>query len=234
MKSLEVEDVISGYGEGDILHGVSLWMEKEEMVSIIGPNGAGKSTLLKTIVGLLRLKQGIIRFKGITISGRRPAEISRLGICYVPQEENVFPTLTVVENLEMGAYIIREDLRERVEQVYHIFPILRERRLVKAGTLSGGERQMLAMGMALMVSPELLILDEPSAGLSPNLVEEIFGKIQEINKTGVGILMVEQNAWKSLQIAHRAYILVMGRNRMEGTAKEFLENPEIRESFLGK
>ena len=234
MKSLEVEDVISGYGEGDILHGVSLWMEKEEMVSIIGPNGAGKSTLLKTIVGLLRLKQGIIRFKGITISGRRPAEISRLGICYVPQEENVFPTLTVVENLEMGAYIIREDLRERVEQVYHIFPILRERRLVKAGTLSGGERQMLAMGMALMVSPELLILDEPSAGLSPNLVEEIFGKIQEINKTGVGILMVEQNAWKSLQIAHRAYILVMGRNRLEGTAKEFLENPEIRESFLGK
>jgi len=234
MKSLEVEDVISGYGEGDILHGVSLWMEKAEMVSIIGPNGAGKSTLLKTIVGLLRLKQGIIRFKGITISGRRPAEISRLGICYVPQEENVFPTLTVVENLEMGAYIIREDLRERVEQVYHIFPILRERRLVKAGTLSGGERQMLAMGMALMVSPELLILDEPSAGLSPNLVEEIFGKIQEINKTGVGILMVEQNAWKSLQIAHRAYILVMGRNRLEGTAREFLENPEIRESFLGK
>jgi branched-chain amino acid transport system ATP-binding protein len=234
MKSLEVEDVISGYGEGDILHGVSLWMEKEEMVSIIGPNGAGKSTLLKTIVGLLRLKQGIIRFKGITISGRRPAEISRLGICYVPQEENVFPTLTVVENLEMGAYIIREDLRERVEQVYHIFPILRERRLVKAGTLSGGERQMLAMGMALMVSPELLILDEPSAGLSPNLVEEIFGKIQEINRTGVGILMVEQNAWKSLQIAHRAYILVMGRNRLEGTAREFLENPEIRESFLGK
>ena len=234
MKSLEVEDVISGYGEGDILHGVSLWMEKAEMVSIIGPNGAGKSTLLKTIVGLLRLKQGIIRFKGITISGRRPAEISRLGICYVPQEENVFPTLTVVENLEMGAYIIREDLRERVEQVYHIFPILRERRLVKAGTLSGGERQMLAMGMALMVSPELLILDEPSAGLSPNLVEEIFGKIQEINRTGVGILMVEQNAWKSLQIAHRAYILVMGRNRLEGTAREFLENPEIRESFLGK
>jgi branched-chain amino acid transport system ATP-binding protein len=234
MKSLEVEDVISGYGEGDILHGVSLRMEEEEMVSIIGPNGAGKSTLLKTIVGLLRLKQGIIRFKGMTISGRRPAEISRLGICYVPQEENVFPTLTVVENLEMGAYIIREDLRERVERIYHLFPILRERRMVKAGTLSGGERQMLAMGMALMVSPALLILDEPSAGLSPNLVEEIFSKIQEINKTGVGILMVEQNAWKSLQIAHRAYILVMGRNRLEGTAKEFLENPEIRESFLGK
>jgi branched-chain amino acid transport system ATP-binding protein len=209
-------------------------MEKEEMVSIIGPNGAGKSTLLKTIVGLLRLKQGAIHFKGITISGRRPAEISRLGICYVPQEENVFPTLTVVENLEMGAYIVREGIRERVEQVYGIFPILRERRMVKAGTLSGGERQMLAMGMALMVSPELLILDEPSAGLGPNLVEEIFGKIQEINRTGVGILMVEQNAWKSLQIAHRAYILVMGRNRMEGTAKEFLENPEIRESFLGK
>jgi ABC-type branched-subunit amino acid transport system ATPase component len=234
MKSLEVEGVVSGYGEGDILHGVSLWMEKEEMVSIIGPNGAGKSTLLKTIVGLLRPRQGSIRFKGKTISGRKPAEISRLGICYVPQEENVFPTLTVVENLEMGAYIIEDGIRERVDQIYDIFPILRERRLVKAGTLSGGERQMLAMGMALMVSPELLILDEPSAGLGPNLVEEIFGKVQEINKAGVGILMVEQNAWKSLQIAHRAYILVMGRNRMEGTAREFLENPEIRESFLGK
>jgi branched-chain amino acid transport system ATP-binding protein len=234
MKSLEVEGVVSGYGEGDILHGVSLWMEKEEMVSIIGPNGAGKSTLLKTIVGLLRPREGSILFKGIAISGRKPAEISRLGICYVPQEENVFPTLTVVENLEMGAYIVEEGIGERVDQIYHIFPILRERRLLKAGTLSGGERQMLAMGMALMVSPELLILDEPSAGLSPNLVEEIFGKIQEINKTGVGILMVEQNAWKSLQIAHRAYILVMGRNRLEGTAKEFLENPEIRESFLGK
>jgi branched-chain amino acid transport system ATP-binding protein len=234
MKSLEVEGVVSGYGEGDILHGVSLWMEKEEMVSIIGPNGAGKSTLLKTIVGLLRPRQGSILFKGITISSRKPAEISRLGICYVPQEENVFPTLTVVENLEMGAYIIEDGIRERVDQIYDIFPILRERRLVKAGTLSGGERQMLAMGMALMVSPELLILDEPSAGLGPNLVEEIFGKVQEINKAGVGILMVEQNAWKSLQIAHRAYILVMGRNRMEGTAREFLENPEIRESFLGK
>ena len=234
MKSLEVEGVVSGYGEGDILHGVSLWMEKEEMVSIIGPNGAGKSTLLKTIVGLLRPRQGSILFKGITISGRKPAEISRLGICYVPQEENVFPTLTVVENLEMGAYIIEDGIRERVDQIYDIFPILRERRLVKAGTLSGGERQMLAMGMALTVSPELLILDEPSAGLGPNLVEEIFGKIQEINKAGVGILMVEQNAWKSLQITHRAYILVMGRNRMEGTAREFLENPEIRESFLGK
>jgi len=234
MKSLEVEGVVSGYGEGDILHGVSLWMEKEEMVSIIGPNGAGKSTLLKTIVGLLRPRQGSILFKGITISGCKPAEISRLGICYVPQEENVFPTLTVVENLEMGAYIIEDGIRERVDQIYDIFPILRERRLVKAGTLSGGERQMLAMGMALMVSPELLILDEPSAGLGPNLVEEIFGKIQEINKAGVGILMVEQNAWKSLQITHRAYILVMGRNRMEGTAREFLENPEIRESLLGK
>jgi len=234
MKSLEVEGVVSGYGEGDILHGVSLWMEKEEMVSIIGPNGAGKSTLLKTIVGLLRPRQGSILLKGITISGRKPAEISRLGICYVPQEENVFPTLTVVENLEMGAYIIEDGIRERVDQIYDIFPILRERRLVKAGTLSGGERQMLAMGMALMVSPELLILDEPSAGLGPNLVEEIFDKVQEINKAGVGILMVEQNAWKSLQIAHRAYILVMGRNRLEGTAREFLENPEIRESFLGK
>ena len=234
MKFLEVEEVVSGYGEGDILHGVSVWMDKDEMVSIIGPNGAGKSTLLKTIVGLLHVRKGSIRFKGRIISGIKPAEASRLGICYIPQEENVFPTLEVAENLEMGAYIVREGIRERLARVYTLFPVLRERRSVKAGTLSGGERQMLAMGMALMVSPELLILDEPSAGLGPNLVEEIFSKVQEINRNGVGILMVEQNAYKSLQIAHRAYILVMGRNRMEGTAAEFLENPEIRESFLGK
>ena len=234
MKFLDVEEVVSGYGEGDILHGVSLSMEKDEMVSIIGPNGAGKSTLLKTIVGLLRVRKGSIRFKGRTISGLKPAEVSRLGICYVPQEENIFPTLEVTENLEMGAYIVSEGIRERLDRVFSIFPVLEERRGAKAGTLSGGERQMLAMGMALMVSPELLILDEPSAGLSPNLVEEIFAKIEEINKDGVGILMVEQNALKSLQIAQRAYILVMGRNRMEGTAREFLENPEIRESFLGK
>jgi branched-chain amino acid transport system ATP-binding protein len=234
MKFLDVEEVVSGYGEGDILHGVSLFMEKDEMVSIIGPNGAGKSTLLKTIVGLLRVRKGSIRFKGRTISGLKPAEVSRLGICYVPQEENIFPTLEVTENLEMGAYIVSEGIRERLDRVFSIFPVLEERRGAKAGTLSGGERQMLAMGMALMVSPELLILDEPSAGLGPNLVEEIFAKIEEINKDGVGILMVEQNALKSLQIAQRAYILVMGRNRMEGTAREFLENPEIRESFLGK
>ena len=234
MKFLDVEEVVSGYGEGDVLHGVSLWMDRADMISIIGPNGAGKSTLLKTIVGLLRVRKGSIRFKGRTISGIKPAEISRLGICYVPQEENVFPTLEVAENLEMGAYIVREGIRQSLERIYTLFPVLKERKSMKAGTLSGGERQMLAMGMALMVSPELLILDEPSAGLGPNLVEEIFSKVQEINRNGVGILMVEQNALKSLRIAHRAYILVMGRNRMEGTAREFLENPEIRESFLGK
>lgn len=234
MKVLDVEGVVSGYGEGDILHGVSLWMGKEEMVAIIGPNGAGKSTLLKTIVGLLRLRQGAIRFKGISIGNRKPAEISKRGICYVPQEENIFPNLTVRENLEMGAYIVSQGISERLEKVCGLFPILTKRHQVRAGALSGGERQMLAIGMALMVSPELLILDEPSAGLGPNLVEEIFDKVVEINQTGVAILMVEQNAWKSLQIAHRAYILVMGRNRMEGTAKAFLENPEIRELFLGK
>lgn len=234
MNVLEVENAVSGYEEGDILHGVSLSVEGGEMVAVIGPNGAGKSTLLKTIVGLLRLRKGTIRFKGISIGNRKPAEITKLGICYVPQEENIFPTLTVQENLEMGAYVVSEGLPERIEKVCHLFPILAKRHHVRAGILSGGERQMLAMGMALMVSPELLILDEPSAGLGPNLVEEIFDKVVEINQTGVAILMVEQNAWKSLQIAHRAYILVMGRNRMEGTGKAFLENPEIRELFLGK
>jgi branched-chain amino acid transport system ATP-binding protein len=234
MSFLDVGNVISGYGEGDILHGVSLRVDQGEMVSLIGPNGAGKSTLLKAIVGLLKVRQGEIGFKKKIISGLKPPEITKLGICYVPQEENIFPTLTVGENLEMGAYIMKGGIQKRVEEIYFLFPVLKERRLMEAGTLSGGERQMLAMGMGLMVQPELLILDEPSAGLGPVLVDEIFGKIQEINRRGIAILMVEQNAWESLQITDRVYLLVMGKNRMEGTGKEFLDNPEIRESFIGR
>ena len=234
MSFLEIQEVFSGYGAGDILQGVSLRMERSEMTNIIGPNGAGKSTLLKSIVGILRPRKGVIRFRGKVISGLRPAEIIRHGICYVPQEENIFPSLSVAENLEMGAYVLTEGIGRRAEEIQDFFPILRERKSIAAGGLSGGERQMLAIGMAMMVRPELLVLDEPSAGLGPNLVEEIFLKIQEINRQGIGILMVEQNAWESLQIAHRAYLLVMGKNRMEGTGKEFLENPEIRESFLGR
>jgi branched-chain amino acid transport system ATP-binding protein len=231
---LAVEAIFSGYGGGDILQEVSLQTREGELVSIIGPNGAGKSTLLKTIVGLLKPRSGQILFKGERISGLRPAAITRLGICYVPQEENIFPSLTVFENLEMGAYILREGIVQRRDEVVDLFPILKERAFLGAGALSGGERQMLAMAMALMVRPELLILDEPSAGLSPVLVDEIFRKIQEINGRGIAVLMVEQNAWESLQIAHRAYLMVMGRNRMEGTGREFLEDPGIRESFLGR
>jgi branched-chain amino acid transport system ATP-binding protein len=231
---LEVAEVYSGYGAGDILQGVSLRMDRNEMTSIIGPNGAGKSTLLKTIVGLLRPRKGFVRLREKVISGLRPAEVIQYGVCYVPQEENIFPTLTVLENLEMGAYVVREDFSRRLEGIWSFFPILKERSSLAAGALSGGERQMLAMGMSLMVQPELLLLDEPSAGLGPAMVEEIFEKVQEINRRGIAVLMVEQNAWESLQIAHRAYLLVMGKNRMEGTGKEFLENPEIRESFLGR
>lgn len=234
MSFLKVEGVFSGYGAGDILQGVSLRMDRNEMTCIIGPNGAGKSTLLKTIVGLLQPRKGAIRFKEKVISGLRPAEIIKYGVCYVPQEENIFPNLTLVENLEMGAYVVKENIGKRMEEVQTLFPILKERRALAARALSGGERQMLALGMALMVQPQLLVLDEPSAGLSPTIVEEIFQKIQEINRRGVAVLMVEQNAWESLQIAHRAYLMVMGKNRMEGTGKEFLENPEIRESFLGR
>jgi len=231
---LEVIEVYSGYGAGDILQGVSLRMDRNEMTSIIGPNGAGKSTLLKTIVGLLRPRQGTIRFQDKVISGRRPAEIIQEGVCYVPQEENIFPTLTVLENLEMGAYVVRGDISPRLEEIWAFFPVLKERSSLAAGALSGGERQMLAIGMALMVQPQLLLLDEPSAGLGPAMVEEVFERVQEINRRGIGVLMVEQNAWESLQIAHRAYLLVMGKNLMDGTGKEFLENPEIRESFLGR
>lgn len=233
MGFLSAENIFSGYGEKNVLQGVSVRVESSEIVTIIGPNGAGKSTLLKTLAGLLRPHKGEIYFQGKPIHGLRPAEITRRGICYVPQEENIFSSLSVSENLEMGAYVLQKGWQRRQEEVFNRFPILAERKGMRAGALSGGERQMLAMGMALMVEPKLLLLDEPSAGLAPNLVEMVFQKIVEINQQGLTIVMVEQNALESLKLSHRAYIIVMGRNRMEGSGKELIANPEIRESFLG-
>jgi len=217
----------------EVLHEVSLEVREGEIVSIIGPNGAGKSTLMKTIFGLLRPWRGAITFQGEEISGLPPDRIVRRGLCYVPQVENVFPSLTVEENLEMGAFILDGDLTDRKERVFALFPLLRERRRQRVGRMSGGERQMVAMGRALMLEPKLLLLDEPSAGLAPKLVDMIFERIVEINRTGVAIVMVEQNAKKSLELADRGYVLANGQNRFEGTGRELLENPDIARLYLG-
>ncbi|GIX45949.1 MAG: ABC transporter ATP-binding protein [Candidatus Tectimicrobiota bacterium] len=233
MALLEVQEVTVGYGELPILHGVSLRVDPGELVAIVGPNGAGKSTLMKTIAGLLRPQEGRICFAGQDITGWRPDRIVRAGICYVPQTENVFPSLTVDENLDMGAFIRQDDIRPKKEAVYALFPDLRAKRKARAGSLSGGQRQMVAMARALMLDPQLLLLDEPTAGLAPRLVGAIFDKIEEINRSGVAMVIVEQNARQALQRAHRGYVLAMGQNRYEDTGKALLENPEIRELFLG-
>ncbi|MBE0478250.1 ABC transporter ATP-binding protein [Candidatus Aerophobetes bacterium] len=231
---LNVENIIAGYGETEILHGVSCKVEKKEIVTIIGPNGAGKSTLMKAILGLLKPTQGKIFFSNKDITGKNPNQIVQEGICYVPQSDNVFPSLTVEENLEMGAFIRRDGFREKINEVYQIFPDLKEKRKVKAKKLSGGQRQMVAMGRALMLDPALLLLDEPSAGLAPRLVQTIFNKIIQINEKEVSILMVEQNARRALEISHRGYVLAMGHNRFEGSGEDILSNEEIGKLYLGE
>ncbi len=230
---LVAEDVYGGYGSADILNGISLRVAPGEFVSIVGPNGAGKSTAMKSLFGLIKVRAGKIAFEGREITKLRPDQIVRLGICYVPQEFNIFPSLTVKENLEMGAFIRNDDYSAEIENVYQLFPILKERRRQLVGTMSGGQRQMVAMGRALMLKPRLLMLDEPSAGLSPNFIELIFERIQEINRTGVGILLVEQNARQALEISDRGYVLVMGRNRHEDTGPNLVNNKEVAEMFLG-
>jgi branched-chain amino acid transport system ATP-binding protein/neutral amino acid transport system ATP-binding protein len=234
MGLLTATGIVAGYGAADeILKGVDLNVEPGEIVGIIGPNGAGKSTLLKAIAGLLRPKAGAIVLNGIDVSGRPPREISRLGLAYVPQEHNIFPSLNVVENLEMGGYIDPKAARRRIDGVISRFPVLGTKRRHAARTLSGGERQMLAMAMALMVEPAVLLLDEPSAGLSPVAAEKLFDAIMQINKEGVSIAMVEQNASEALAVSHRAYILVDGRNSRTGPAAQLAADPEIKRLFLG-
>ena len=231
---LEVENVYAGYVQDlNILQGINFRIAPGELVTVIGPNGAGKSTLAKTIFGLLTPNQGKIIFKGDNITGLKSDQIVQRGMCYVPQISNVFPSLSVEENLEMGAFIRSGSLQPLKEQVYNMFPVLAKRRQQRAGTLSGGERQMLAMGRALMLDPDLLLLDEPSAALSPILVNSVFEQIKGINQNGKAIVLVEQNAKKALELADRGYVLENGRDRFEGSGEKLLNDPKVGELYLG-
>ena len=233
MALLEVEDLDAGYGDLQILEGVDMAIEAAEYVAIVGPNGAGKSTVMKSIFGLTTHMGGSIRFAGEEISRLRPEDIITRGIGYVPQNDNVFPSLTVKENLEMGAYILDDVPEDRLRTVYDRFPILEERKGQKAGTMSGGQRQMLAMGRALMLDPDLLLLDEPSAGLAPDLVVETLDRIDEINDAGTAVLIVEQNAKEALRRCNRGYVLVQGQNRYEDSGDALLADEQVRQDFLG-
>ena len=231
---LAVEDVFAGYVQDlNILQGVNFRINAGELVAVIGPNGAGKSTLAKTIFGLLTPNRGKIHFKGENIVGFKPNQIVERGMCYVPQIANVFPSLTIEENLEMGAYIRNVPLTPLKQQIFDTFPVLAQRRRQRAGTLSGGERQQLAMGRALMLQPNLLLLDEPSAALSPLLVNSVFEQIQRINQTGTAIVLVEQNARKALSMADRGYVLDTGRDRFEGRGSDLLNDPKVGALYLG-
>ena len=233
MPVLELQNVVGGYGDTQILHGVSINVEKGEVVVIIGPNGAGKSTAMKAVFGLLKLASGKVLLDGEEITNTPPEKVVRKGVCYVPQTSNVFPSLSVQENLEMGAFVRDDDFRPRLREIYELFPPLLEKRNQPAGTLSGGQRQMVAMGKAMMLEPKILLLDEPTAGLSPKFRGEIFSTVRKINATGIPILMVEQNAKQALGIADRGYVLVDGQNRFEGTGQDLLNDPEVAEMFLG-
>jgi neutral amino acid transport system ATP-binding protein len=230
---LETEDLVAGYvREVDILNGVSIAVDEGEIVTVVGPNGAGKSTLIKTIFGFLKPQRGKVRFAGDDITGARPHTITRKGLSYVPQLDNVFPSLTVEENLQVGS-LDPATTRDRINRMYELFPRLNERHGQVVGTMSGGERQMVAMARALMTEPRVLLLDEPSAGLAPAFVDAIFEKIADINSTGVTVVMVEQNARRALAMSDRGYVLDVGRNRFEGSGKELLEDESVAELYLG-
>jgi len=231
---LEARDIVAGYVEGvDILQGANLAVYAGEIVTVIGSNGAGKSTFAKTIFGLVPVRSGEILFGDRPLIGLKPEEIVRMGISYVPQIANVFPSLSIADNLEMGAYIRKGNIQTLKDKIYEIFPVLAKRRNQRAGTLSGGERQMLAMGRAMMLEPKLLILDEPSAALSPILVQDIFNLIQTINQSGTSIILVEQNARKALAIADRGYVMHLGKDEFTGKGADLLNDPEVAELYLG-
>ena len=233
MPLLEANEVVAGYGETEILHGVSITVDAGEVVTIIGPNGCGKSTLMKALVGLVPVRTGSVTFKGSVISGRPPEQIVRTGLCYVPQTNNVFPSLSIRENLEMGAFVRRDDYRGRIDEMLDLFPDLTRDPRRKAGSLSGGQRQMLAIARALMLDPALLLLDEPSAGLSPAMMNTVFDRILNINQTGVAVLLIEQNARDALGMSDRGYVLVAGEKRLEDTGQDLLDNPEVASLYLG-
>jgi len=253
---LQAEDLHSGYAEMEILHGVSMVLDEGEMVVVIGPNGAGKSTLIKTIFGLLRPTSGRITFQGKDITGIQPRDLVLMGLAYVPQSNNTFPSLTVLENLEMGAITRRispiplpwniqkepdsrsrmmtdAQIRERAVETIKLFPNLQPKLRERAGTLSGGEQQMVALAKSMMLDPNVLLIDEPSAGLAPKLVNMVFSKIAEINEKGTAVVLVEQNAKKALAIADRGYVLETGRNRFEATGQGLLHDPQVAKLYLG-
>ena len=223
-----------GYGSGpDILHGCTISVEKGQIAVIVGPNGAGKSTAMKAVFGMLNLNGGAVRLNGVDITALSPQDLVKHGMGFVPQTSNIFTSMTVEENLEMGAFIRTDDFRETMEQVYSLFPVLHEKRNQAAGELSGGQRQQVAVGRALMTRPKVLMLDEPTAGVSPIVMDELFDRIIEVAQSGIPILMVEQNARQALEIADKGYVLVQGRNAFSGTGKDLLNDPEVRKSFLG-
>jgi branched-chain amino acid transport system ATP-binding protein len=233
MTFLAGEAMTGGYGAADILHACTIAVDRGEIAVIVGPNGAGKSTAMKAVFGMLPLRSGRILLEGRDITGLTPQERVRSGMGFVPQTSNVFVSLTVEENLEMGAYIRDDDFSGTMEQVYALFPILKQKRRQPAGELSGGQRQQVAVGRALMTEPRLLMLDEPTAGVSPIVMDELFDKILDVAATGIAILMVEQNARQALAIADRGYVLVQGRNRYTDTGEALLADPEVRRTFLG-
>ncbi len=233
MSFLSGENMVGGYGGADILKGCSIEVNEGEIAVIVGPNGAGKSTAMRALLGMLDLKQGSVQFRGKDISSLSPQDRIAEGIAFVPQTSNVFTSMTVFENLEMGAFLRDDDITETLEQIYELFPILAEKKEQLAGELSGGQRQQVAVGRALMSQPAVLMLDEPTAGVSPIVMDELFDRILEVRQTGVAILMVEQNARQALNIADRGFVLVIGENRHTDTGAALLADPEVRRSFLG-
>ncbi|HBD89274.1 MAG: ABC transporter ATP-binding protein [Rhodobacteraceae bacterium GWE1_64_9] len=222
-----------GYGGADILHGCTIAVEKGEIAVIVGPNGAGKSTAMKAVFGMLHLREGHVKLAGEDITALSPQARVAKGMGFVPQTHNIFGSMTVEENLEMGAFIRRDDFADTMAQIYDLFPILKQKRHQPAGELSGGQRQQVAVGRALMTQPKVLMLDEPTAGVSPIVMDELFDRIIEVARTGISILMVEQNARQALEIADKGYVLVQGANRFTDTGKALMADPEVRRSFLG-
>ncbi len=234
MSVLQVDNVVSGYGSMEVLHKLSLEVEEGEIVALLGPNGAGKTTLLRTIFGVVAPWSGTISYKGEDISGSPPEKLVRTGLAYIPQEYNIFASLTVQENLEMGAFIREDDIHPRIEEIFELFPDIADRRKSRAGELSGGMRQMLAIGRALMLNPDMLLMDEISTGLAPFLVDAIFERVKQLNEQGVTILLVEQNAPKALQTSDRVYILEGGEKKAEGLPQDLASDQEIARLYLGR